>query len=248
MPTYRTPGGGWDAIWWVYQADDADTAMAILLSDYKDNITAWYYETWLPYRAQAAAPTDEFLTKIPENDYTRSELPCFHDVWYNLKTHLYTNCPKPMWEWQGGPFPRQLERLEYPGAYPSPLCPFQVSWDTSRAPPNQIHAGGCLKCFQIAEYKHTHPLAQSQLPSRIIWTQGHPGGPPHTPRLVFGEIKSTEYTDPTLGTTSTRAMWHPMYDDTPHPPAYWEHSGIAPIVVSEDPKRRRRNRKRKASD
>jgi len=157
MPTQEVPGAGWDAAWWALQIGDTDMAMTILLCDFMENITAWYYATWLPYCAKTAAYPEYYETKAPEPDYTRDAFPCFQRVWFKLKTHLYNHCPKPDWEWEGGPFPRQLEHSEHPGEPPLPLCPFLVSWDTTRPPPNHILAGGCPQCFGLAEYRHNPP-------------------------------------------------------------------------------------------
>ena len=266
MPTHESPGPTFQAIQWHHNTGDKDTAVAIIIEDFYDNI----------YRAFLQARNSR------RHVLSHTKMPCIRDCTSFATTHLWSHCPTPSWEWPGpeGLFARQVPQDGIFGHFHF-YCRLDVDWMHTRSPVETdamdvdvdidsegeeiilptltpgapLFLGGCEDCFGISmilreTYLHSD---QTNTRYRVVWLQGHHGGPPKVPHLI--QVHREERTDIHGNTTKwdvPGAMQNPIPGRHPFD-RFWDKKGVGPWKVEPakrgpctvEPAKRKRGRRHK---
>ena len=259
MPTHESPGPAFQAIQWHHVTGDKDTAAAIIIEDFYDNI----------YRAFLLARGSR------RRDLSHTPFPCLRSCIHSAHTHLWSHCPTPNWEWPGpeGLFARQVPQdgiichfhfycmQEMDWMHPKPPLETdamdvdadndpedsegEVFTPTTYTPGAPLFLGGCEECFNVFRCIREINLTPGNTNTRrrVVWLQGHPGGPSKVPHLI--QIHREQRTD-VHGNTAMwdvpRAMQDPIPGKLPFD-RYWAKKGVGPWKA--EPNKRKRGRRSK---
>jgi len=207
------------------------------------------------------------------HDLAHTPIPCIRQCISSAHTHLWSHCPTPNWEWPGpaGLFARQVPQdgischfqfycmQELDWMHPKPPIETdamdvdvdidpekgEVFTPTTYAPGAPLFLGGCEECFDISLMIREINLTpdNTNMRYRVVWLQGHHGGPPKVPHLI--QMHREESTD-ALGNTTKwdvpGAMQNPIPGRLPFD-RYWAKKGVGPWKA--EPTKRKRGRRHK---
>ena len=257
MPTHESQGPTFQALEWYHNTGDKDTAAAIIIEDFYNNI----YRAFMQTRSSR------------RHAFPYTPMPCIRESINYAQTHMWSHCPTPIWEWPGpeGLFARQVPQNGIFGHFHF-YCKQEVDWMHPR-PPVETNAmdvdididsegeeitplthtpgaplflGGCETCFDISMILRETYLnpEQTNRRYRVVWLhQGHHRGPTKVPHLI--QVNREERTD-AHGNTAKWDVPGTMNDPITSQVSldrFWDKKGVGPWKV--EPAKRKRGRRHK---